>query len=119
MKTEDYKNLLKKLPTTSGIHGQTRQLNSAVLVPFIEKEGGYHILFELRARDIAQGGEVCFPGGLFDKELDASYQDWRAAVRVAVRHATSLPGAEKKFLLAGINSRMIVVLGLASLACLC
>lgn len=35
----------------------------AVLCPFVEVEGQTHILFEVRAKDLHQGGEVCFPGG--------------------------------------------------------
>ena len=37
--------------------------NYAVLCPFVEVEGQTHILFEVRAKDLHQGGEVCFPGG--------------------------------------------------------
>ena len=38
---------------------------SAVLIPLIERsDGGYDILFEMRAKDLnAQPGEICFPGG--------------------------------------------------------
>ena len=35
----------------------------AVLCPFAEVEGKPHILFEVRAAGLRQGGEVCFPGG--------------------------------------------------------
>ncbi len=35
----------------------------AVLCPFVEAEDGLSLLFEVRARGIRQGGEVCFPGG--------------------------------------------------------
>lgn len=35
----------------------------AVLVPFLEKGGELHLLFERRAGGIRQGGETCFPGG--------------------------------------------------------
>lgn len=36
---------------------------AAVLVPLIEIEGELHFLFEKRAANIKQGGEICFPGG--------------------------------------------------------
>lgn len=37
---------------------------SAVLIPLIKKEDGYHILFEVRAKNLCrQPGEICFPGG--------------------------------------------------------
>ena len=35
----------------------------AVLCPLIEREGGAHFLFEVRAAGVRQPGEVCFPGG--------------------------------------------------------
>ena len=35
----------------------------AVLCPLVEKHDGLHLLFEVRAAALAQGGEVCFPGG--------------------------------------------------------
>lgn len=39
-------------------------------------------------------------GGL----LQTRYQDWRAAVRIAIRHAQSLPGAGQTFLLGGYSN---------------
>lgn len=39
---------------------------AAVLVPLIEIEGELHFLFEKRAANIKQGGEICFPGGKFE-----------------------------------------------------
>ncbi len=36
---------------------------SAVLVPLVEVDGELSLLYEVRAQNIAQGGEVCFPGG--------------------------------------------------------
>ena len=35
----------------------------AVLCPLIEGEDGLRLLFEVRAPQVSQGGEVCFPGG--------------------------------------------------------
>ena len=36
----------------------------SVLVPFVEKDGKLHLLFEVRAKNMkSQPGEVCFPGG--------------------------------------------------------
>ena len=35
----------------------------AVLCPLVEKPDGAHLLFEVRAAGLRQGGEVCFPGG--------------------------------------------------------
>lgn len=35
----------------------------AVLCPLVERPDGLHLLFEVRAKELKQGGEVCFPGG--------------------------------------------------------
>ena len=35
----------------------------AVLCPLVEQPDGLHLLFEVRASGLRQGGEVCFPGG--------------------------------------------------------
>lgn len=41
---------------------------SAVLIPLIQKDDGYHILFEVRSKKLRrQPGEVCFPGGRVNK----------------------------------------------------
>ena len=50
------------------IIGSEESIQSAVLVPFVEVEGVESILFEKRAPDIRQGGEICFPGGRVDEE---------------------------------------------------
>ena len=44
-----------------GLLGASRSY--AVLVPLVEREDGLHLLFEVRAPQLRQGGEVCFPGG--------------------------------------------------------
>ena len=36
----------------------------AVLCPFLEREDGLQLLFEVRSATVRQAGEVCFPGGL-------------------------------------------------------
>lgn len=43
---------------------QEKEKVSAVLIPLIKKESGYHILFEIRSNKLThQPGEICFPGG--------------------------------------------------------
>lgn len=38
---------------------------SAVCIPFLEKEDGLHLLFELRPGTMAENaGDICFPGGM-------------------------------------------------------
>lgn len=44
-----------------GLLGARREY--AVLCPLVEREGQAHLLFEVRAAELSQGGEVCFPGG--------------------------------------------------------
>lgn len=54
-----------------GLLGSRR--NYAVLCPLVEREDGLHLLFEVRAPQLRQGGEVCFPGGR--REEDESIPD--------------------------------------------
>lgn len=40
----------------------------SVLVPFVEKEGELHLMYEVRAYDLkADPGEICFPGGHMER----------------------------------------------------
>lgn len=52
---------------------------AAVLVPFVERDGELHILFEVRARFLkTQPGEICFPGGTVEpgeSPLEASVRE--------------------------------------------
>ncbi|MDO4961425.1 MAG: NUDIX domain-containing protein [Eubacteriales bacterium] len=42
--------------------------DASLLIPLVETENGETaVLFEIRSRNIRQGGEVCFPGGRVDK----------------------------------------------------
>lgn len=65
--------LQRKLANPPGILGRNEYFLSAILVPLVEIEGEEHLLFEIRADHIRQGGEVCFPGGQYDSRKDASY----------------------------------------------
>ncbi len=62
--------LKNKFNDTSKIIGREKYFNSAVLVCLCEIDGSLNFLFQKRAKDIRQGGEICFPGGGFDKDLD-------------------------------------------------
>ncbi len=44
-----------------GLLGAARSY--AVLCPLVERPEGLHLLYEVRAANLRQGGEVCFPGG--------------------------------------------------------
>ncbi len=48
-----------------------RAIRAAVLMPLIEEDGEIKLLFEVRARNIDQGGEICFPGGRIEKAEEA------------------------------------------------
>lgn len=50
----------------------TDLFQAGVFVPFIKINGEDHILFEKRAENIRQGGEISFPGGKVEKS-DASF----------------------------------------------
>ena len=51
-------------------NGRDEFLNSSVLVPLILMHGEYHLIFEKRSKNISQPGEVCFPGGRIDSQID-------------------------------------------------
>jgi len=65
----------KNLPKTPGISGRDELINSAVMVLLVPVGNTYHLLFEKRAKSIAQAGEICFPGGMFDKKKDKNTLD--------------------------------------------
>lgn len=44
----------------------------AVLCPLVEREDDVHLLFEVRAAGLSQGGEVCFPGGKVEPDESAA-----------------------------------------------
>ncbi|MBP2645260.1 MAG: nudL [Firmicutes bacterium] len=67
--TEVTKQLANRCP---GIQNQEAFLPSAVLLPFVERDGEWGILFEVRAANLSwQPGEICFPGGRIELQ-DAS-----------------------------------------------
>lgn len=66
MKQTQLKQLKKTLTDLPPLTDMAEYLQSAVLVPLLWIEGEYHFVFEKRAPQIRQGGEVCFPGGKID-----------------------------------------------------
>ena len=58
-----------------GVLGKSKYFNSAVLISLILINDEYHLLFQKRAENIRQGGEVCFPGGEFDPAKDKNFLD--------------------------------------------
>lgn len=63
-------NITLALANSPEILGKDKYFNSAVLVPILEINDKYHFLFEKRANNIRQGGEVSFPGGEYDQKKD-------------------------------------------------
>jgi 8-oxo-dGTP pyrophosphatase MutT (NUDIX family) len=82
MNQQDLKQLLDQLPRHPNILGKDRFFNAAVLIPLVDSGGEYCFLFQKRAANIRQGGEISFPGGEFEPGRDQSCRD--AAVREAV-----------------------------------
>ncbi len=78
----DLERLTGKLPEHPGIMRKYDYLNSAVLIPLVMINGEFNFLFEKRAAHIRQGGEVCFPGGEVDPDIDSSFRE--TAVRETV-----------------------------------
>ncbi|GGH87520.1 8-oxo-dGTP pyrophosphatase MutT (NUDIX family) [Pullulanibacillus pueri] len=59
--------LLKKrlnLKTGTGIIGEELAIKAGVLVPLIQKNDRWEVLFEVRSKNLKrQPGDICFPGG--------------------------------------------------------
>ncbi len=71
----DFKTLNKTIPEIPKINGSEDFVKTSVLVILIRKKNEWEILFEKRAENISQGGEISFPGGKFDPELDLTVKD--------------------------------------------
>ena len=70
------------LPKNPNIMGKEEFINTAVFVPLVYATGQYHFLFEERASSIRQGGEICFPGGFYQQEVDKSFE--QTAIRETI-----------------------------------
>jgi coenzyme A diphosphatase NUDT7 len=71
--------VLKKLNNRkANICGRDFCKEFSVLVPIVEKDGEYHILYEVRAESLNnQPNEICFPGG----RIEAHEESAEAAIR--------------------------------------
>jgi len=75
--------LKKNLGEHNNIIGKERKYrNAAVLIPIVEVNKEVHMLFQVRADHIRQGGEISFPGGMVEEEDGGDYQ--ATAVRETV-----------------------------------
>ena len=96
------------LNTSPEILGKDKYFNSAVLIPLFNNKNQLHILFEKRANKIRQGGEVSFPGGEFDSQLDNSLEE------TAVRETIEELGIEKdKISLLGKLGTLVAPMGVS------
>ncbi len=67
--------LKKKLPACPGINGRDEYINTAVLILLMKIEGELHFIFQKRSEQVRHGGEICFPGGMFDPAMDRNFRD--------------------------------------------
>lgn len=103
----DLKSIRKIFSEPQEVIGKDRFFNSAVLVPIITVNDEHHFLFEKRAGNIRQGGEVSFPGGEFDKVKDNNFKD------TAIRETIEELGIEKdKIELLGKMGTLVAPMGL-------
>ncbi|MFH0735249.1 MAG: CoA pyrophosphatase [bacterium] len=96
MNAKQLDNLRINLPKNPNILKKRLYFNSAVIIPIIKDNGQYCFLFELRAKGIHQEGEICFPGGRYESDIDKSFLD--CAIRETVEEL-------------GISKDVIQVLG--------
>ena len=90
MDKQKFQRLLQHLPSYPNLMGKKRFFNAAVLIPMIFSGGEYHFLFQKRAANIRQGGEICFPGGEFEADTDVSCKE------AAIRETTEELGIKKE-----------------------
>lgn len=96
MNKSDLNELMNKMPGLPGINGKEEYFNSAVLALLMLVNEEFHFIFQKRAANIRQAGEICFPGGRFDPDKDADFKE--AALRETVEEL-------------GVSSDKISILG--------
>jgi len=113
MTSKDLDKLINNLPATPGILRKDEFFNSAVVIPFVLLDGEYHLLFEKRAANIRQGGEICFPGGEYDPKLDRNFTE------TAVRETIEELGIDiNKINILGILDTLIGPMGVTVDSCI-
>lgn len=73
--TEILNKLKHALPSFPDIAGRDELKNFAVMALVADIEGEPSFIFEKRVQGIRQGGEVCFPGGMFEEDVDFTTMD--------------------------------------------
>jgi 8-oxo-dGTP pyrophosphatase MutT (NUDIX family) len=71
----DIKRILRRFDRNPGAIPEDDQFVGGVLAPFLLIDSEYHLVFEKRAQNIRQPGEISFPGGGFDDKHDRSTKD--------------------------------------------
>lgn len=82
MTPEQLRQLHKNLPAQPYLLGLDDYRSTAVLMLLLLLDGEYHFVLQERHPEIPQGGEICFPGGLFDPDQDADLE--QTAIRETV-----------------------------------
>ena len=55
-------------------------VQTSIVIPiFKDRYGKDNLVFEVRVEQLRQGNEICFPGALFDPEMDNNFEE--AAIR--------------------------------------
>lgn len=75
MDKSELEDLIKNLSVVPGINSNDEYFNSAVLVLLMLVNEEYHFVFQKRAANIRQAGEICFPGGKFDPDKDSDFKE--------------------------------------------
>lgn len=72
----DQLELLKDLlPVVPGTLDEKELFCSSILVLLAFIDGEYHFILEKRSPNVRQGGQICFPGGQIDPQLDANSKE--------------------------------------------
>ncbi len=90
MKKNNLKKMISNLPKYPNVLGRDIFFNSAVLIPLVKIKSEYYLLFQKRAENIRQGGDICFPGGGFEKNVDKNFK------QTALRETKEELGIDKK-----------------------
>ncbi len=98
--------LKRKLSLVSELNGSEEYFKSAILVLLVFLNDEYHLVFQKRALNIRQGGEICFPGGHYDPSSDPDFE--HTAIRETVEE---LGIAEEKLNIIGKLHTVLTSMG--------
>ena len=108
MNQKEFEFLRDNLPVSPDIIGREKYFNSAVLAPLVLIDDEFHLLFQRRAKAITQGDEICFPGGRYEPDIDANFQD------TALRETSEELGIDKeKVSIIGQLGKIVAPMGAA------